>query len=165
MPLFAALPAEVAARDTGVSKLFIAAIADLLSIQTDTAGVVSTAHTASAGQGFYEIPLIPGKEGKLTTDTPGEYPSQKNVVMGSFNAVGLSIEQVQHIQAMKGKTLLAIVQDGDCGSPKKWQVGCDCKPAIMTKAAFDTDTNILVLEFKAECSLKQYTAATITMAT
>lgn len=165
MPLFAALPAEVAARDTGISKLFIAAIADLLVIQTDTAGVVSTAHTASAGQGFYDIPLIPGKEGSLKTELSGDFPSQKTKVMGSFNATGLSIEQVQHIQAMKGKTLLAIVQDGDCANPKKWQIGCDCKPAIMTKAAFDSETNILALEFEAQCSLKQYTAATITMAT
>lgn len=163
-PLFAAQPTEVFPQNPGLSKLFIGDVDDFTTIQTPTAGVISTAHVAPAGQGFYELPLVLGKEGKFVNDSVGEYPSQKTKSGGDFSFVGLSIEQVENIEKLKGKKLIAILQNGNCDSPTKWQVGCDCRPAVLSEWKFDSDTNILMFKIEAYCPLRKYTAATIPMA-
>lgn len=160
MPLLSALPSRVTPTKKGISVLYVAATEDLDTIQTDTNGVIATAHVATSPKGFYDLPLNPLKQGKLGWKKTGTYPISEDEAMVEAEIVGLSIEQVQEVKAMKGKLLLLLVKDGDCAaSGFLWQVGCKCRPATLESAEYDTDTLILKCTFKATCDLKKYTAA------
>jgi hypothetical protein len=165
MALLATLPAEVTPPKQKITQLLIAAIEYFTTIQSETAGVIGTAHTFSGTDGFYEIPMNPRDQGQLKFETSGEYPITKETTTVMANIVGLSVDQILMVQAMKGKTLMAMVKDGNCGaSGFRWQVGCKCYPATLTKAEYDTESLTLKLEISSNCLPIKYTS-TITLAT
>lgn len=112
--------------------------------------------------GFVKIPLIPTNSGKYMSKREGDYPSKKTASSFECQATGLDAAQLEMLKRFKGRNLIALVQDAECGNEKIYQIGCDCKPVDELGFEYDSETNIVKLTGSAQCDLAVY-AGTITL--
>ena len=112
--------------------------------------------------GWIKIPLIPTNSGKYMTKREGDHPSKRTASSFEGQAVGLDAPQLEVLKRFKGRNILALVQDAECGNEKVYQIGCDCKPVDELGYEFDSENNIVKLTGSAQCDLAVY-SGTITL--
>jgi len=111
---------------------------------------------ATKMQGFVKIPLIATKSGKYGFKTEGDFPAEKTVSEFEAMAVGLDATQTEWIKALKGKPMIALIEDAECQAGRIVQIGCKCKPVASVKFEWSSDNNELKMTGSAECMLNDY---------
>lgn len=157
-------PVRVTAREIGLGGyLYIADIDDFLVLQKpasigagttvgDEATITSdhTFKTSPTGLGFIKIPLLGTNKGKLDFKTTGEYPAKTSESMIEALTVGTNAEQIEMVKRLKGREIIALIEDAECGDERVFQVGCDCKKASLD-FEYTTSNNEMKITVKAAC--------------
>lgn len=158
---------EVTGTEGGISAVYLAPVDWFTTIEeapaTGTAAgetaTIADAHafTNSPAHGWLKMKVIPGKEGNFKMAKEGEYPNQKNKTSFTAQMVGLSATQVEFAKQSNNRRFIALVADGNCGAEKYWNIGCKCRPVILTQNDYDSETNIWTVSGEAMCAPAHYT--------
>jgi hypothetical protein len=160
--------AEVVGTEGGISLGYLAPTDWFTTIEEapstgtnagDTA-TIADAHTfvsSPTAHGWLKFQVIPGKEGNFKMATEGEYPNQKTKTSFMLQMVGLNAAQVEFAKQSKNRRFIALIADGNCGNESYWNIGCKCRPVILTQNDYDSDTNIWTVSGEAMCAPALYT--------
>lgn len=108
-------------------------------------------------QGFIKIPLMNTNKNKYGFKLSGESPAQITTSEFEGIAVGLDAAQIEWIQELKGKPVIALVEDAECQSGRIVQVGCKCRPINSIGVEWMSSDNELKITGSAPyCMLKDY---------
>ncbi len=128
----------------------------------DTA-TIADAHTfvsTPTAHGWLKFVVVPGKEGNFKVAREGEYPNQKTKTTFVAQMVGLSAAQVEFAKQSKNRRFIFLIADGNCGNESYWNIGCKCRPVIITQSDYDSETNIWTIAGEAMCEPALYTDVT-----
>lgn len=139
-------------------------VGGLINIEINTDHTFATTPT---GAGFVKLYSLP-KMAESSAESNGEVGALNMVYKGKLFMPGDSKEMQVMLEQLKNDDCIILMEDTECPLGSVYQFGCDCAPAYVTSAKFQSGkrgdgTKGWEIEFESSCRF--FYTGTITLAT